>query len=300
MTERRSRTHQRPTGAALTLTPRDEKIIEALNRYRYVRAPYLHAFAGGQSGKRFTERLGLLFHEGYLGRPDGQWALPDARRRPALYEIGARAQADRTGEARTFLRRDAHKQLEHANLICGVLASFEIACREPGAPRFIPWPEIFAQAPEATRCDPLPFRLQGANGDAVIPDGIFGLAYDGPAYRFFALEADRGTMPISRTGAGQTSLMEKFKRYEAFVASGGPRRQLGISNLIVLTVFTSETRLAEALRCAPEALQQPGRLLCAAASERGLDAPCRDLLFAPWTRANIPSVSLARGASTHP
>lgn len=296
MTHRRSSVHQQPAGTVVSLTPRDAKIIKALTRYRYLRAPYLHAFAGGQSGKRFIERLGLLFHEGYLGRPHGQWALPDARRRPALYERGSQARTQ-DGEARTFLGRDAHKQLEHSALICAVLASIEIACREPGTPRFIPWPEILARAPEATRADPQPFRLQGA-GNAVIPDGLFGLEYEGPAYRFFALEIDRGTMPISRAGPG-TSLTEKYARYEALITQGVPRRQLGVSSFIVLTVTTGETRATEIVR-QTRALREPGRFLCMAVGERELDRPVPVLLSAPWRRSGLAPVTLSRGASTHP
>ncbi len=39
-----------------------------------------------------------------------------------------------------------------------------------------------------------------------MPDGVFGLEYrssGAPLYRFFALEIDRGTMPIARAKPGQ-------------------------------------------------------------------------------------------------
>jgi len=296
MTERRSCTHQQSSGLAVSLTPRDKEVLVALARYPYLRAPYLHAFAGGRSEKRFVERLGLLFHEGYVDRPSEQWTLPDARRRPALYEIGRRSRGAGTDEARTFLGHGARGQIEHSALLCAVIASFEIGCREIGTVRFIPWPEIRARAPGA----PEPFRLSGPDGAATVPDGVFGLEYSAPAgphYRFFALEADRGTMPISRAGAG-TSLMEKFKRYETLVAHGASRRQLGVSNLIVLTVTTSEARALEIVRRAGDALHEPGRFLCMAVAERELDRPAPALLSAPWQRFGLPAVTLSRVTST--
>src|SRR5271156_6662459 len=109
MASRRSRMRRTRTGKSLALTPRDLALFRLLANYRYLRSTYLHAFAGGLSETRFKERLGDLFHEGFLDRPEQQWMFVDARSTPVVYEIGERARAalaerySRAAARRTFL-----------------------------------------------------------------------------------------------------------------------------------------------------------------------------------------------------
>src|SRR5580693_746230 len=121
---RRSRMRRTPTGKRVALTPRDVEVFKALVRYRYLRSTYLHAFVGGASGTRFKERLGHLFHEGFLDRPARQWEFAAARHMPAVYEIGHRARGILVENAcgdpgvRTFLTASAHRQFAHSVMIC--------------------------------------------------------------------------------------------------------------------------------------------------------------------------------------
>src|ERR1700743_3862316 len=85
---RRSRMRRTRTGKRIELTARDVEIFKLLSRYRYLRSTYIHAFVGGASETRFKERLGDLFHEGFLDRPEAQWEFADARCMPAVYENG--------------------------------------------------------------------------------------------------------------------------------------------------------------------------------------------------------------------
>src|SRR6267154_2473565 len=89
---RRSRMQRCRTGKRLELTARDLEIFRLLTGYRYLSAPTIHVFVGGASRKRFVERLGDLYHEGFLDRPQRQWEMADCRHRPAVYELdlGAR------------------------------------------------------------------------------------------------------------------------------------------------------------------------------------------------------------------
>ncbi|MEJ0042771.1 MAG: hypothetical protein WDM81_11445 [Rhizomicrobium sp.] len=77
-------------GKRIELTERDIAIFRLLSQYRYLRSTYIHAFVGGASETRFKERLGDLFHEGYLDRPSQQWEFADARHMPAVHELGER------------------------------------------------------------------------------------------------------------------------------------------------------------------------------------------------------------------
>ena len=75
-----------------------------------------------------------------------------------------------------------------------------------------------------------------------MPDGLFGIEYGSggtKAYRFFALEADRGTMPVVRSGAGQTSYLAKLASYQKIIGSRTFKTHLGLPNLLVLTLTTS-------------------------------------------------------------
>src|SRR5277367_1181470 len=88
MRQRRSRMHRTRTGKHIALTPRDLAIFRVLVNYRYLRSTFIHAFVGGASETRFKERLGDLFHEGYLDRPEQQWTFANCRYVPVVYEIG--------------------------------------------------------------------------------------------------------------------------------------------------------------------------------------------------------------------
>jgi hypothetical protein len=288
-------------GKRLEFTPRDIEIFKLLSRYRYLRSTYIHAFVGGASETRFKERLGDLFHEGYLGRPKQQWEFADARFLPAVHELGAgatrvlRESGGETAEAYTFLNGAAYRQFRHSLMICEALATLELGIQMTPTLRFISWPEILAQVPEAIRTSATPFRLPVPPSGYLVPDGVFGIEYrteDTKTYRFFALEADRGTMPVVRSNAGQTSYLGKLATYGAAVCNGMHKKYWGIPNLLVLTLTTSETRLAEILRRASEGSINAG-FLFKAVSERELARPMSGLVTEPWARTGAPPLSVA-------
>jgi len=257
---RRSRMRRQRTGKRLELSPRDFEIFKLLDRYRYLRSSYLYAFVGGKSETRFKERLGDLYHDGgYLDRPREQWLLANCRYAPVVYTLsdsgqrmlrehrGASAEQPLLNEGRP----GACRQFAHALMISEVLALFELGARRDPKLRFISWREILAKAPDATRAKPKPFAFRVSvsrllSGDqatsletTVEPDALFGLEYrqrDAMVYRFFALEADRGTMPIVRADRGQSSLVRKALGYRTVAAEQLFRTQLGVPNLVVLVL----------------------------------------------------------------
>ncbi len=293
---RRSRMHRTRSGKRLELTQRDIDLFKLLHRYRYLRSTYLHAFVGGASEKRFKERLGDLFHEGYLDRPAQQWEYADARCRPVVHEIGRRGtralqDAGAAADGATFLG-SAHRQFRHSLMICEALASIELGCRHHGL-GFIAWPEILEKAPEATRASATPWRLLLPSGGHIVPDGVFGIEYrssGAKAYRFFALEADRGTMPVSRSKPGQTSYLAKLAAYGEAIRARAHTVHWGVPNLLVLTLTTKAARLSEIV-AKLGANGSPG-FLFKAAGERTLTAPLPALLTEPWTRAGLPPLSI--------
>lgn len=300
MIQRRSRMHRTRTGKRLALTDRDLEIFRALQRYRFLRSTYLHAFAGGSSEKRFVERLGDLFHEGYLDRPAQQWRFADARCLPVVYELGKggretlMAMDTSSPDPVTWFRDGPHRQFEHSLMVCEVLASIELGMRRRPDLRFIPWPEILAKAPESTRQSDKPYLLSSGN-ETVIPDAIFGLEYrrDGQnAFRFFALEADRGTMPIARASFRGTSMLTKLVAYQTLLATEIHRSRWGIPNLLVLTVTTNQSRCAELIRqFGQQSGAGPQFLFCAVGPlTSALARPRAELLSEPWARPGLSSL----------
>jgi len=285
VTIRRSRMHRDRSGKRLELTDRDREIFRALGGYRFLRSTYLHAFAGGASETRFKERLGDLFHEGYLDRPTEQWKLAEGRHAPAVHELGAGARAIIASDdfsERTWLGGKSPRQFEHALMICEVLASIELATQQRGDVRFIPWGEIKCRRPGGV-CTDAP-----SLGSAVKPDALFGIEYqrgDRKLYRFFAVEADRGTMPIIRGDTRQTSLIGKVAAYRDGFARQWYKTELGIPNLLLLIVTISQRR-ADHL-CQEVAAQADAGipvLVKHVAGGAALRRPLPDLLDAPWER----------------
>jgi hypothetical protein len=319
--KRRSRMHRSPTGKRIELTPRDIEIFTLLSRYRYLRSTYLHAFVGGDKTK-LIERLGDLYHEGrYLNRPEEQWRTASARHKPAVYEIAPRGfEALRhhgvlADDPVTWLSRDrpgVSKQFEHALMICDILASIELGARECEGLRFISWPEILHKTPPATQRSDRPFSfsvlvshrfvaggpLERADFN-LVPDAVFGLEYtDGErkSYRFFALEADRATMPVARTNLRGTSYLRKVLGYRQVLEHGLYRTELGMPNLLVLTVTANEEHMRNVMRLLSEIGGSTSLFLFKTAAAFGITnisfAPSTEMLTQPWERTGCPMLPI--------
>ena len=131
--------------------------------------------------------------------------------------------------------------LEHALLVSDVMVALELACREDGRIRLI----------HGEALQPKPFRwkvkMGGGGKLGVIPDRVFALEYpdqSGASQRaYFFLEADRGTMPVTRRNLSQTSFARKLLAYEATWSQGIHQSQFGFHRFRVLTVTTSAARV---------------------------------------------------------
>jgi protein involved in plasmid replication-relaxation len=289
------------SGKRIELTSRDLEIFRLMARYRYLSSTYIYAFVGGASEKRFKERLGDLFHEGYLDRPGRQWDMANCRHRPAIHELddGAKRVLDQQGileNRRTWLGSAAHRQFPHSLMICETIASIELGTRMIAGMRFIPWPEILTKAPAETRALAHPFRfptLGPAGG--VAPDALFGIEYraeDKKTYRFFALEADRGTMPVARSNPDQTSYLGKLAAYHGILSSQAHKTHLGVPNLLVLTVTTSERRLGEIMQRLTDQRTSTAAFLFKAFNALGLTSPAPQLFSEPWQRCDLPPLRI--------
>ena len=313
--QRRSRMRRISTGKRVELTDRDIEPFKLLGRYRYLRSHFLYAFLGGNSETRFKERLGHLYHDGgYINRPAQQWQFANCQYMPLAYELdvrGEQALRDRglmqhEGPLLSRGRMGAYRQFAHQLMICECLASIELGVRQDPNLRFISWVDILAKAPETTRALTNPFAIPvsisynsspaAATQHAdikIVPDGLFGLEYrqDGQKmYRFFALEADRATMPIVRSNLQQTSYLRKILGYRQIAANNIHKSHLGIPNLLVLSVTTNETHMANIMSLVGT-LAHEGRsrlflfkTMSSVGDFANAPEPVSHMLVAPWKR----------------
>jgi hypothetical protein len=184
-------------------------------------------------------------------------------------------------------------------------ASIELGVRERPHLRFISWQEIMAKAPARETDNPFEIpasisytfpRSQNAHHAdiKVVPDGLFGLEYtlDGTtSYRFFALEADRNTMPVTRANLHQSSYLKKMLAYQEITTQHIYRTHLGIPNLLILNVTTSEQHMRSLMELLNELTAGKGskvflfKTLSTLGDFRVAPTPTSHMLTDSWKRA---------------
>jgi hypothetical protein len=232
------RAHDAPN---FRLTPRDVEIIRHVTRYRFLRSTHLAALTGA-SQQAISRRLNLLFHHGHLTRPPEQLSLSRLLgNQPMVYSpIG---------------RTAGVHFIEHALEVSDFMVALECACAKQPGIRFIDQYEIISVAPLSIRKsrNPLYWRVMLYDHGkkhrlGVIPDRLFGIEIKNASglskIGYFFLEADRGTMPITRQSFHQTSISRKLLAYTETWRQGIHQRQLGIPRFRVVFV-TSQTERAE-------------------------------------------------------
>ena len=262
VTPRRGR-FRRARPDPIRLTDDDLSIIRHVAHHRFLRSTHLLQLLPHRSGKKLLERLAALYHNGLLDRPRAQLDYyATAGSEPLVYALGGRGAsvlAERNGANHaqidwTWKNRSAGRLfINHTLLIADVMVGMDRACTLNAGIELMDAQRTLDAAPETTRSLANPFKLtvrisnRGRPVEAsVIPDALFGLDFTHEHKRkFFFLEADNATMPISRANLNQTSYARKLMTY---LAGGGKGNvfgsHLGIDNFRVLTVTTSRQRMA--------------------------------------------------------
>lgn len=263
-TKRRSRHRRTPRGKLARLTPRHLEILKLLHRYRFLDTNHLYALLGSRNTNVRTA-LSDLFHEhGLLNRLPQRAFMRDPLYDPEIYELsddGAAliSQRSDSSEPATWLKQGRYgaKSLAAHNLtICHTVAAIEASARTSGL-RFITCTEILARAPKATQNARQPFAIPASishlfpNGKVqrsdspVIPDAVFGLQYPNGSFRCFALEIDRGTMPLTRSNLDETSYLRKLLQYREVLSRGGYKTHFGMTAtpMLLLTITTNARHL---------------------------------------------------------
>ena len=240
----------------MQLTKRDREIIRLIHRHRFLRSHQIVALVAS-SPQQVLRRLKLLYHHGYLERPRAQLEYYErGGARPMVYGLsnkGGTLLEQELGTTATWSEKNqdvGRMFLEHAILVSDVMVSIELACRQSGDVRLLYEDQLSLQS------KPNQFQWQVKVPDhgvtlGVIPDQVFALEYTdhtgGMQRVYFFLEADRGTMPVVRSGLRQTSFYRKLIAYEATWTQKVHQRKLGIHRFRVLTVTTNAMRVTSLL-----------------------------------------------------
>lgn len=243
---RRRKFHGRqPTGKRIDLSPRDLAYFAALERHGPLSAPMLFELtkhlAANERGHK--DRLTALYHETktqhggpYLERPEQQFHSTNAFCQPMIYELTKTAtQALRdAGIPRQSLAPPSGPYL-HRFLTARITAHAELEAIKAGH-RFISSGEIarHPRFPEETLRAPNPLAVR-VDGGVVIPDALYGVDFGGK-FRFFAVEADRGTETITGYGKRGSHLHGKIERYVSLMKAKKFRTAWGVPILTVRIV----------------------------------------------------------------
>jgi hypothetical protein len=266
---RRSR-FKRAAPAPMRITDDDLEIIRHIAKHRFLRSTHLALLMPHRSYKKMLERLGALYHNGFLDRPRAQLDYyATAGSAPIVYALGNRgalvlAEQDGMDRAQvdwTWKNRSVGRLfIDHSLLTADVMVAAKCVTRRHPEIALMEAAQIVSAAAEATQKTANPLKLKtrtNHNGKvldrSVIPDAVFGFDFTHDRKRkYFFLEADRATMPIVRADLGQTSY---YRKLIAYLAGGGKANafgaHFGIGNFRVLTVTTSRDRtttMIEALK----------------------------------------------------
>jgi hypothetical protein len=256
---RRPRFRRASEPPAFRLTEDDVLIVRHLARHRFLRSTHIAALVG-RSLDRTNDRLSKLFHAGYIDRPRAQLDYyPTAGSAPMVYALadrGAKLLIEREGKDFANVEwsrknREAGRPfIEHQLEIMDFYVGLQCAMQAHPNIRLIHPDEIVATFPDQSFAARNPFALrvkvshQGIiHNIGLVPDLVFGLRFPDGSRRCFAVEIDRGTMPVSRHNLLQTSFERKMRAYLTAHAVRQHERHFGWKTFRVLTVTTDTHRM---------------------------------------------------------
>jgi len=255
---RRSRSQAQSTGKAIKPTERDLIWFAKLHEHGPLSSSFLHAFTKDRwpNEKKAKERFTDLFNEGntphngtYLTRPKQQFNTMDARHHELVHDLSkASEKALREKQLWKEERPSLSSPWRHQYMVACITASIEIATLAHNDITYIPASAILSRANTSLRF-PTSVLWPDASKPVevdLVPDGLFGLEYDtvlGKRYRFFVVEADRGTEVAKTRNFNRKSFVRHILQYRDYVGAGGYREHLKLTApLCVLNVSNSTVR----------------------------------------------------------
>lgn len=262
MAKKQTSKFKRKTAPPIRLTERDKAIILSLHKYRFLTTDHLQTLTDTKSRWGINARLRLLYDHRYIDRPKAQLAIfSHTDKRPVIYALGHKGASLLSTRYDIPMppsvhwtdknRRVSEKYIEHTLGISDFIIGIEMICREADHLEIIDQQVILSRCPQATRKSKYPFRWKTQirhkgkrHSIAIVPDYVFGLKnINTGKEKFYFVEIDRGTMPISRRDITQTSFMRKIMSYADTFHSGLARKRFGMNGFQVLTVTKSQDRI---------------------------------------------------------
>lgn len=233
----RTRTQSQATGKVVRLAERDLIWMQKLHEHGPLSMSELHAFTA-HTHKNLTytrNRLTDLFNEPpipfkqpVLIRPRQQNEALDARHRELIYDLSPSG-------ATILQEQDLWHDYQprpsgpwwHQRMVAQTMATIDQACRERPDLNLIFTHQILERAQAElrfkTKIHDSKARGEGTIRD-LIPDSLFGFEYVDPSgsktYRFFALEIDRATEPLTSSSAQRKSFERQVRMYENWINHG--------------------------------------------------------------------------------
>lgn len=246
MTMRAPRFRRVPDPTPFLMTPRDEAILRHVYRHRFLRSDQIIRLLTC-SPQAALRRLRLLFHHGYLNRPETQLRYYEPRHnRPIVYSLGPKGRRHLLKLGVVPSRRVHEKSVKHAYLDHTLLIAEFMSRLETELPPGVKlhYEEDFSavlgfEAPRPWKV-PVVYNHHAIE-IGVIPDRIFALSTRDELL-IFCLEADRGTMPVLRSNPLQTSAFRKLLAYHETWRRGIHKAELGWNRFRVLTLTSSPER----------------------------------------------------------
>lgn len=309
---RRNRMRANPKGKRIRLSDRDRVWFAALHRHGPLSSSFLLEFTKGSgvSEKRAKERLCDLFHEpstphkgAYLKRPPQQFQTIDSRYNQLVYDLAPAGHSAVT-ETGVYSERSGSSGSPwwHAFMVASVTASIELATRQRDDLTFIPQAAILDRA-ETSLSTMVEYRDPASKRQVVkrlTPDAVFGLEYHtkaGSRFRFFALEADRATEPLTTKALNRKSIQRNYAQYQAYIEGGAYRQHLRLTSpLLVLHVTTSHERQVAMVKTLKGFDSANSYTLFqhwdAFAAPLAIPTPNAELLSGFWERSGHPSIAI--------
>ena len=273
----------------MRVTTRDIALLQNIARFRLASGAQLARLDGG-SAQNVSRALLALFENGYVERPVAQAAsrLLHNGSRPAIYGLtrkGARLLGEHGHHVQRSLLDGIDKErgagwrfVEHTVSITEFFVQLETAVRARQDVRILDRDEILEDARNSNR-ERQPrieatIRLDGGlRRNAVIPDALFGLRFNDEEESYFALEIDRGEMPVERHhDLYRTYYAKKMLTYYEANRQQRYLHDLGINTLRVATVTTTPERVEQMLEALTNITDGRGSSMFLFTDERTLAA----------------------------
>jgi hypothetical protein len=242
---RKRNSSPQPKQHYFVLQPHDLAMFEAIAKHGPLSTRYLYEFGkqGRISYQNCQRRLTELYNGDpsgpFLTRPPRQFDGMEGHYQDLVYDLTPRARIALSEVGRLPKHPPAKtNSFLHDFMVACIGASIELSCKARGY-RYISRSELLTH-PKSQGHLALPIGTK-----KLIPDDLFGIEYP-EGFRFFALEADRGTEPIRGKGERNT-FGKKLTNYLEILNRGDFRTWWGLPGITVLTVATSETRVGHIL-----------------------------------------------------